>query len=100
MKRAWYIALLLTVAVCALAGWRYPAAFDSLSVRLGLSALIVTVSWRLSRRKQATKPAAQPNEPQGKPVPGTRRYARMLYANKLISMEELNRYYAEFPEEG
>lgn len=98
MKRAWYIALALTVALCALAGWFYPVAFDSTFVRLSVAALIVAVSWRLSRRKPATKPIDKP--PDGRPVPGTRRYARMLYANKLLSMEELNRYYAEFPEEG
>ena len=34
------------------------------------------------------------------PRAGTRRWARMMYHNGLIDIEELNRYYENHPEEG
>lgn len=34
------------------------------------------------------------------PKAGTRRWARMMYHNGLIDIEELNRYYQSHPEEG
>ena len=65
-----------------------------------LALLLVAVAWLVAYPKLA-KPASKPVDPNDygiAPVYGTRRWARMMYANGVISMEELNRFYASHPE--
>ena len=95
MTRAWIFASAVAVILAAALCWRYPYALDSFGVRSALAALVVAVSWRVYGRKpQPPKPA----QPLGTPDKPNRRWARMMYANGLISMEELNAFYASHPE--
>lgn len=45
------------------------------------------------------KPRQKPVDYSKSPAPNTRRWARQLYQNKLISLEELQRFYDVHPEE-
>jgi len=70
-------------------------------VALGVSATY----WLLNRKAphalpDAVKPSYVPEAPEGSaPRYGSRRWARALYYNSLIDLEELNKFYALHPED-
>lgn len=96
MTRVWIFAAAVAVILAAALCWHYPYALDSFAVRLAWAALIVLVSWRLyGRNQQPPKPPSK----MGTPDRPTRAWARMMFHNGLISMEELNAFCANHPEE-
>ena len=62
----------------------------SLPVALG----IVLLSWWFFGHKRGP----QPVDYGGPVIPGTRRWARTLYHNKLMSLDELQKFYESHPE--
>lgn len=63
-----------------------------------LSGLIVVVSWLVMWPK-LPKPAPRAKDSgTGIPPVGTRRWARMMFHNGLISVEELNQFYVDNPD--
>jgi hypothetical protein len=69
---------------------------------LAAALLITFTCWRVfGVRHSIVPPAPQPSEVDdgtGMPRYGTRRWARMMYHNGVISMEELVRFYHDNPE--
>lgn len=64
--------------------------------------LIVAVTfavWRFPVRVRPVTPNPERKPDDGQPIVGTRRWARMLYHNGLISIEELSSFYDQTPEE-
>lgn len=96
MKRYWKMLAFgnsLAIIVASIIAIVRPAALKAQWFQAGVAAIVVAVAWQLFGRE--SKPKQQP----GQLVPGTRRWARALYYNKLISMEELNRFYLTHPED-
>jgi hypothetical protein len=71
-------------------------------------AAVVTAGLIALRMRRSAPPAAPlpkkpefvPEAPEGSvPRPGSRRWARALYYNQLIGMDELNAFYASHPED-
>ena len=68
------------------------------------SLIVVLASWlRHVRKVQQLTPEKQtfvPEAPTGSiPRPGSRRWARALYHNNIIDLEELNAFYVQHPED-
>jgi len=89
MTRMFVFAAALALLV-SFAGWHYDMGRP---VQWAAALIICLVAWRLYYRKPSPPPSKD-----GKPLPGTRAYARMLYFNGIISMEELFEFYNTHPE--
>jgi hypothetical protein len=96
MKRAWLFSAALSVVLAWLLCWRYPHALDTFDVRAALAAIVVAVAWRMYGRKPPKPPVPPP--PFGTPDKPNRAWARMMYHNGLLSLEELQAFYDKNPE--
>jgi heme O synthase-like polyprenyltransferase len=83
----------MTIIIAAAIDRHFPAALFYYPVRLCAGVLIVAIAWRLFGRKPA------PLKQLGGLDPNSRKWARAMYHNGLISLEELNSFYLTHPEE-
>ena len=85
MKRAYIFGASLAVIMGCIT-WGLPIRHD---MRWLLALAVSLIAWRLFRRKVASKRGVRP---------GTRKWARCLYHNGIISIGELNEFYLTHPE--
>lgn len=93
MTRTWLFASALAIVVGTLTLRFAPGLFGYGAVTLAASTIVAAACYLFYR--QPKKPTADPNAVQ----PFTRKWARAMYHNGFISLEELVQFYAEHPEE-
>jgi cytochrome b561 len=94
MTRTFVFGVALSVIVAWFLARYNPHALSAYGFRSAIGALICAVAWRLFYRRPQPAPF---NIPGVKPY--TRKWARILYHNGIISLDELNAAYAIYPED-